>query len=72
MDRDPDIMKSTMEAVGADCRKLRHEKGLRLKDVAQETGYAVETIQSFERGRNRNVLILLWYLKNGLQLKWGD
>lgn len=68
MDRDPDKMKSTMAAVGADCRKLRHEKGLRLKDVAQETGYSVENIQAFERGRNRNALILLWYLYNGLKI----
>lgn len=50
------------------CVKLRHEKNLSLEDVARVTGNSVENIQSFEQGRNKNALILIWYLKTGLEI----
>ena len=50
------------------CVKLRHEKNLSLEDVARITDNSVDKIQSFEQGRNKNALILIWYLKTGLEI----
>lgn len=50
------------------CVKLRQEKKLSLEDVAKASGYSATDIQAFERGKNKNAMILLWYLKTGLDI----
>lgn len=67
--RDPKIIKKTLQKIGADCKEYRESIGLRLLDVAAETGYAIETVQGFEKGRTNNLILLLWYIRHGMQVK---
>lgn len=59
----------TLKQVGLMCKTYRRAIGFRQVDVAADTGYSVENISSFERGRNDNLVILLWYLSKGMTYK---
>lgn len=52
------------------CRRYRAVLGKTLMDVAADTGYSLENIAAFERGRNSNFRILLWYIDHGLNNDW--
>lgn len=56
----------TLKVIGERCRQYRKALGYRQADVAAETSYSVENISLFERGRNDNMMILLWYLDKGM------
>lgn len=59
----------TLKQVGLMCKTYRRAIGFRQIDVAADTGYSVENISAFERGRNDNLEILLWYFDNGMTYK---
>lgn len=49
------------------CKKFRQEQlKVTQEDVAKELGYSQENISAFENGRNGNVIIFMWYVKEGL------
>lgn len=61
------LFPNLLKRCGKLCAEYRRETlGKTQKDVAQDLGYSVENIASFEQGRNDNLLILLWYIKHGL------
>lgn len=55
-----------LTAIGARCQEFRKSAGYAQWCVARDTGYSIETISSFERGRNDNGIILLWYIAHGM------
>lgn len=57
-----------LEIIGTTCKNFRRGLGYNQKQVASDTGYSVENISLFERGKNDNLKILLWYIKKGLPL----
>lgn len=57
----------SLREMGQRCKKYRVDHRYYQSDVAEETGYSVENISSFETGRNDNARILLWYLSHGMQ-----
>jgi transcriptional regulator with XRE-family HTH domain len=59
--------RTTNKLIGAICQLYRTDVlGKYQCDVSEDTGYAIETISSFENGRNNNATILLWYVLHGL------
>lgn len=58
----------TLKKMGERCRSFRKSIGYRQADVAKETAYSVENVSSFERGRNDNLMIFLWYVDHGMPL----
>ena len=47
------------------CKRFRQEQlKVTQQDVAEE--YSQENSSAFENGRNGNVVIFMWYVKNGL------
>lgn len=54
--------------IGEICKKYRMKINRTLSDVAYETGYSISNIWKFENNANYNYMILLWYVKNGLDL----
>lgn len=53
-----------MKKIGAEAKKLRVRHGVSQKDIAGLLGYGTTNISSFERGLNRNAVILLYYMEN--------
>lgn len=54
--------------IGRKCANFRRSIGYSQKQVADELGYSRANISMFENGKNYNMMILLWYLKRGLEL----
>lgn len=54
--------------IGRKCANFRRLIGYSQQQVADELGYSRTNISMFENGRNYNMVILLWYLKRGLEL----
>lgn len=48
------------------CKSFRSSIGITQNEVAAMVDYSVENVSAFERGRNRNYEILLWYIDHGL------
>ena len=59
-----------MKSVGAFCKAHRENLGLLQRDVANDTGYSIENISSFETGRNDNARIMLWYVAHDLDREY--
>lgn len=59
-------MKDVLQVIGKRCKEYRQSINRYQFDVAQDTGYSVENISSFENGRNDNARILLWYVEHGM------
>lgn len=57
----------TLREIGRRCKQFRIDRGYYQTDVADDTGYSVENISSFETGRNDNARILLWYFERGMK-----
>ena len=55
-----------LKDLGLRCKQFRVSLGYRQHNVAEDTGYTIENISSFECGRNNNAVILLWYIANGM------
>lgn len=55
-----------LKDLGLKCKEFRISLGLLQSDVANDTGYSLENISSFETGRNDNARILLWYFMHGM------
>lgn len=54
--------------IGQKCANFRRLIGISQQQVADELGYTRTNISMFENGKNYNMIILLWYLKRGLEL----
>ena len=52
------------------CSSYRKVLALTQKDVAEDTGYSIENVCAFEKGRNLNYIIFLWYLEKGLDIEF--
>lgn len=61
-----DVYKAIARDLGATCRRFRKSIDKKLSDVARDTGYTLQNISAFERGKNNNMKIYLWYINNGL------
>lgn len=57
----------TLREIGKRCKDFRVAHGYYQMNVANDTGYSVENISSFECGRNDNARILLWYFEHGMK-----
>lgn len=57
-----------LKIIGNTCKRYRLSLGYYQKHIAQDLGYSVENISSFEAGRNDNSKILLWYMLHGLKV----
>lgn len=57
------------EPVAFFCKRWRMANNFSIVDVADATGYSKENIIKFEQGNNNNMMILLWYLLNGLKIE---
>ena len=57
-----------LKYIGAACKKERKKAGYTQLQVAIKLGYSPENISAFECGRNDNVTIFLWYLKNCINM----
>ena len=55
-----------LKEIGQKCKEFRKNIGVSQRDVARDLCYTSENISAFENGRNDNAIILLWYIKNGL------
>ena len=55
--------------LGKVCKAHRKILGVSQDMVASETGYTRQNISKFENGNNINVMILSWYLNNGLTIE---
>jgi len=60
-------MNISLREMGRRCKEFRIERGYLQVNVANDTGYSVENISSFETGRNDNSRILLWYFEHGMK-----
>ena len=63
-----------LKTLGKICQEFRRTHGLSQTKAAFDTHYSIENISAFERGRNDNARILLWYIAHGLtvdELKRG-
>lgn len=56
--------------LGLACQNFRRLKRIEQKQVAEETGYSLESVSAFECGRSNNAAILLWYFYNGLSIEY--
>ena len=54
--------------IGRKCANFRRSIGYSQQQVANDLGYSRTNISMFENDRNYNMVILLWYLKRGLEL----
>lgn len=61
-------MNDRLNQIGRACKQQRRKLNLKQITVAKETGYSVKNISGFETGRVNNAIILLWYLKHGLDI----
>ena len=52
--------------VGRTCKEYRESINLYQYDVAKDVGCSKENVSAFERGKNNNASILLWYIAKGL------
>lgn len=50
--------------VGRMCQTRRMQSSVNQKEVAETTGYSVQTISAFERGKMRSMDLLIWYMLN--------
>lgn len=65
----------TIEYVAKRCKLYREMIGKTQRDVAGDLSYSPENVSSFETGRNNNMMILLWYFRQGMTfdfLNGGD
>lgn len=60
----------SLREMGKRCKQYRVENGYYQANVAEETGYSIENISSFETGRNDNARILLWYFAHGMKYEY--
>lgn len=55
-----------MKCLGHVCKCFRRSIDKRLSDVAREVGTTFQNVSAFERGRNNNANIFVWYVRHGL------
>lgn len=60
----------SLREMGKRCKQYRVKQGYYQADVAEDTGYSIENISSFETGRNDNARILLWYFARGMKYEY--
>lgn len=59
----------SLKDLGLRCKQFRVSRGYRQHNVAEDSGYTIENISSFECGRNNNAIILLWYIAHGMTIE---
>ena len=56
--------------IGSVCKHYRiYNLKMSQKEAASIMGYSSTHISNFERGKVNNILILLWYISKGLDIK---
>lgn len=55
--------------IGNICSEHRRKLGKTQLNVAVELDCSIENVSAFENGRNNNMSMLIWYLKNGLDIE---
>ena len=60
MDLTPELQRKVY-ACGNTCRRVRKASGIRLYQLETIAPYTKATLSMFERGKNRNVAVLLFY-----------
>lgn len=58
----------TLKEISAACQAYRRREGIAQSRVAIDTGYSVESVSAFERGRTNNLMIYLWYANRGMDI----
>lgn len=54
--------------MGKECKRLRRSKHITQMQLSKIIGYGDKTISAFECGRCNNIIILSWYIQNGLDI----
>lgn len=54
-----------LEYIGKQCQLFRYDRGYTQVEIAEDLDYCVENISAFERGKNDNLRIYLWYVLHG-------
>ena len=57
-----------LKNIGKLCQNFRVSIQETQLTMSLDVNYSVESISSFENGRNNNMVLLLWYLSNGLDI----
>lgn len=57
-----------LRRIGYACKIFRQSLGISQAEVAEQTGYSESNISSFETGRTNNMMILLYYLRQGMEV----
>ena len=68
IERDGVMFTVNMRILGAMCRSFRISLGVTQKEIARDIDCGQENVSAFENGRNRNCVILLWYVNKGFDL----
>ena len=55
-----------MKCLGFVCRCYRKSLDKKLSDVARDVGTSFQNVSAFEKGKNNNANIFVWYVRNGL------
>ena len=55
-----------MRCLGYVCRCYRKSIDKKLSDVARDVGTSFQNVSAFEKGKNNNANIFVWYVQNGL------
>ena len=58
------------ENLGRACKEWRKSHGYTLAQVGNEIGYTLNNVWGFEKGRNDNGVIFLWYITHGFTYEY--
>ena len=54
------------------CGVWRHEQGIRQSRIAEDLDLTSTAVSNFERGKNNNAAVFLWYIKHGFIVEWYE
>lgn len=55
--------------IGLKCKMFRKNLGIKQEQVANEIGCTQSLVSQFENDKCKNLIIFLWYLEHGLEVK---
>lgn len=64
------FQKQVLRIIGEESQRIRELNNFSRKDVCKQTGCNYSSVRAFELGLNNNGLLMLWYLKHGLNLTY--
>ena len=62
---------SLLWTIGNLCRDFRLAHGIPLEEIAEAGGYHINSVIRFEKGESDSMILLLCYVRRGLNLKFS-